>query len=73
MHNVNGVISLKHDHDYYYQVRSQLMIKGAAFCDFVVYTLADEYIEVIYPDVSIMSELLKKLAFIFKYKLIPTA
>ena len=73
LHNVNGVISLKRDHDYFYQVQGRLMISGASFCDFVVYTPADVHIETKYPDVYILSNMLEKLAFIFKYKQIPTA
>ena len=37
----NNKITLKHNHEYYYQVQTQLMVSGKQFCDFVVWTQTD--------------------------------
>ncbi|XP_038064580.1 uncharacterized protein LOC119734986 isoform X1 [Patiria miniata] len=58
----NSALALKRDHDYYYQVQGQLMVTGAPFCDFVVYTDRDVYVERILPDVELWNAMLDKLA-----------
>ena len=35
---IDGRISLKRDHNYYYQVQGQLAITNASWCDYCVYT-----------------------------------
>lgn len=71
LRSVNDVISLKRNHNYYYQVQGQLMITGASFCDFIVYTPLNIHVETIYPDVSVMQAMLHKLAFVYKYRQLP--
>jgi len=34
----NGVVTLRHDHKYYYQVQGQMGVSGRRWCDFVVWT-----------------------------------
>ena len=58
-------ISLKREHLYYYQVQGQLMVTGAEFCDFVVYTQCDLHVERIYPNVKLMENMIEKLAIFF--------
>lgn len=57
-----GEIILNPKHVYYYQVQGQLMITGAPFCDFVVFTKKDVHIQRILPDKNFMSEMLLTLA-----------
>ena len=51
---------LKHQHEHYYQVQTQLLVSGAPFCDFIVYTQHDLHVERIYPDPATMKDILKK-------------
>ena len=49
---------------YSFQVQGQLMVTGAPWCDFVVYTGNEEqqlHVERIYPDQKFMDELFQKL------------
>ena len=38
---VNGKPGLKKTHDYFYQVQGQLVITGASWCDYYIYTALD--------------------------------
>lgn len=62
---------LKLDHPYYIQVQGQLMVTGCTFCDFVVYTSKDIFVQRITPDIHFMSNLLEKLASFFKEYALP--
>lgn len=52
---------LKQSHKHYYQVQGQLLVTGAPFCDFVVFTKHDMYIERVFPDKPVMQLMLEKL------------
>ena len=66
--NNSGTITLKKKHDYYHQVQGQLMVTGAEFCDFVVYTRKDLFIQRIFADVEFMQSMLDDLTdFYFKH------
>ena len=54
-------VRLKRSHQYWYQVQGNLMITGAPFCDFIVFTQCDLFIERILPDLASMKSLLQKL------------
>ena len=61
-------IFLKEDHEYYCQVQGQLMVSGAGFCDFVIYTKKDLFIERVFPNVAFMQTMLDNLSgFYYKY------
>lgn len=60
----NG-IRLKKKHAHFCQVQGQLMITGAPFCDFVVFTSKDLHIERIFPDHVFMNGLMDKLCEIY--------
>jgi hypothetical protein len=66
METVKGKVQLKTRDDYYSQVQGQLMITGAEFCEFIVYTQCDMAVEGITPDISFMTEMLEKLSIFFK-------
>ena len=66
METVNGMVQLKTGHDYYAQVQGQLMITGAEFCEFIVYTQCDMVVERIKPDIPFMTEMFEKLSIFFK-------
>ena len=54
-------INLNENHLHYAQVQGQLLITGANFCDFVVYTIKDIFIQRIELDADYVENLLKKL------------
>lgn len=54
-------IKLKENHLHYAQVQGQLLITGAYFCDFVVYTSKDLFIQRITLDANYVEKLLQKL------------
>lgn len=62
----NETMCLKKSHSHYAQVQGQLMITGVEFCDFVVYTQSDLFVQRIFPDVIFMEHLLTKLVLFFK-------
>ena len=64
----DGKVELDREHDYYCQVQGQLLVTGAPFCDFVVYTKCDVHIERIFPDCDFQNQMMKKLAsFYYRY------
>lgn len=67
----DGVIGLKKSHEYYAQVQGQLMITGCGFCEFIVYTKRDLYVERIFPDTTFMKTMLTKLADFYKSFVVP--
>ena len=69
---VNGNLSLKRNHNYYFQVQGQLAITHAKWCDFCVYTPHGFSVERITFDESFWKSVVHKLDdFYFKY-IIPT-
>ncbi len=60
---------LKRNHDYYYQILGQLGISGGEYCDFVVWTLIDVYIERVYLDSTVWQEMTVKLTNYYKTEL----
>jgi len=58
---VNDGFQLKRTHNYYYQITGQLALTGAQFCDFIVWTEVDMYIERIHLDRELLEDMLKKL------------
>lgn len=50
LHQVNGSMRLKTDHDFFYQVQAQLHITKKKYCDFVVCISTNIHIERIFPD-----------------------
>lgn len=46
----NSTVSLKKGHKYYYQVQAQIFVTNANFCDFIIWTPNEIFIERILPD-----------------------
>ena len=64
--NVNRKLRLKRGHQYYFQIQGQLVITGANWCDFVIYTNKGISIERITSDPQVwdvLNEGLKKSYF----------
>ncbi|XP_038055353.1 uncharacterized protein LOC119727497 [Patiria miniata] len=66
----NG-LQLKKTHQYFHQVQGQLMVTGAPFCDFVVFTSKDIHVERIVPDTAVWEAMLSKLALFYKEHVTP--
>jgi len=65
---LDGSLSLDRNHEYYAQVQGQLLVTGAKFCDFVLYTQVDIPIERITRDELFMTKLLSQMTnYFYKY------
>ncbi|XP_064597345.1 uncharacterized protein LOC135463829 isoform X2 [Liolophura sinensis] len=53
--------TLNQNHDYYFQVQGQLLVTGAPFCLFLVYTKKDMFEEQILPNLNFRTDMYKKL------------
>ena len=58
-------IVMKTNHAYWYQVQGQLLVTGASFCDFVVYTRQDFQVLRVKPNKAAMDDILTKLSAVF--------
>lgn len=66
LHEVNGHLTLKQDHDYYYQVMGLLLVTGRQWCDFVVWTFVDCFVTRIHRDDTFIEVMISKLNDFFK-------
>ena len=60
--NETDEFELKKRHRHYYQVQGQLLITGANFCDFIVFTRYDLFVQRIKPDDLVIFEMVSKLS-----------
>ena len=65
LEDASGSLTLRTDHDYYYQVQGQLLCTGRKECDFVVYTLKDIKIMRICRDEGFIADMKAKLTNFF--------
>ncbi|KAK4882859.1 hypothetical protein RN001_006178 [Aquatica leii] len=69
---INETIRLKRNHSYYYQVQGQLNISQRQFCDFVMYSNNDFFVERILVDKNLWTEhMLPKLIYFYKECILP--
>ena len=72
LHEIDGVKTLKRNHQYYYQVQAQLHITEASYCDFVVWQPnAIMQKERIYPDSVFFDEAMTKVTNFLQMCIIP--
>lgn len=62
----HGRLSLKDDHQYTYQVQTQLHVGGVDYVDFVVWTKEDVHIKRISSNEQLWAEILEKSRFLIK-------
>lgn len=62
---------LKEDHEYYYQIMTQLMVTNASYADFCVWTPTSIYIQRILPDIRLFEKIRAKCAAAFKNVILP--
>lgn len=73
---VNGSITLKRDHAYFYQVQGQLAVTKKPWCDFVIFTNCIDLqnaisVERIYFDEGLWRGILEGLVYFYKAAIIP--
>ncbi|KAG0443843.1 hypothetical protein HPB47_014464 [Ixodes persulcatus] len=66
-----GKLTLKTDHQYYFQVQMQMLVCGRTYCDFVVWTTKDLFRQRIYRDREFCSEMVASCADFFLCALLP--
>ncbi|KAK3105286.1 hypothetical protein FSP39_021680 [Pinctada imbricata] len=62
---IGDSVKLEETHAYYYQIQGQLMITGASFCDFVVFTRKDIFVQRIRPNTVFINDMLNSLCRIY--------
>lgn len=68
---VDGKLSLKENHSYYYQCQAQLFLTKSAYCDFVVWTCKDVYVVRLFPNQVFWDECVVKAQHLFKLAILP--
>ena len=63
---IQDKVQMKRDHMYWYQVQGQLLVTGAKFCEFVLFTRQDLFIERIEPDQNTMEQIFTKMVNVFE-------
>ena len=71
LHEVNGQLLLKEDHQYYYQVQTQIFITQRKYCDFVVWTEESLYIQRIFADDSFLNNMLRQMTMFYVKCILP--
>lgn len=62
---------LDRSHEYHYQVQAQLHIVDADYCDFVVWTPYDIFVERIVPDIEFWDAVVPKVQHFFRVGVLP--
>lgn len=65
------ILALDRNHAYFFQVQGQLLVTGAPFCEFVVYTSKGVHIETIEADKEFCNDLLESLSMFYYYHGLP--
>jgi hypothetical protein len=64
-------IMLKADHTYFYQVQTQMFTTGRSYCDFIVWTNKEMYMERVSPDQDFWEKIVGKASNFFRKCLLP--
>ena len=68
----NGVdLCLDTVHPYYYQVQCQLFVTGVEYCDFVVWTTKDMFVQRVLPDTEFWDRVLTRAILFYKKGVLP--
>ncbi|CAN7951533.1 unnamed protein product, partial [Ixodes pacificus] len=68
---VDGRLSLKRDHMYFFQVQTQIAVCNVPYCDFVVWTVKDIHIERVFRDETFWSQVLPRGTRLFVSAILP--
>ena len=66
LEKVDGVLKLKTNHPYFYQVQTQSLVSGMDYCEFIVWTEQDLFDQRITPCTELQQSLEQKSAAFFK-------
>ena len=69
--NESGKLKLSHDHAYYLQIQGQLTICHKLYCDFIVWTECDLFVERINSDSKVFETIKPALDNFFKMAILP--
>jgi hypothetical protein len=61
----DGTHTLRRTHPYYWQVQGQMLISGCDWCDFVIYTEDDMFIQRISRDMQVIQTIKEKVDYFF--------
>ena len=50
------------NHEYFFQIQGRMMVSGATFCEFVVFTKKDFFVQNIKEDLMFQNEMFEMLA-----------
>lgn len=65
------IVRLDRRHTYYYQVQAQLHIVGVDYCDFVVWSKDDLFVERVVPDADLWSNVIPTVERFFRQCVLP--
>ena len=68
---IDDNLHLNKNHQYYYQDQCQLLVTGREYCDFIVWTKKDMFVERIYVDTTVCKEISDKSQLFFKRVILP--
>ncbi|KAG0435465.1 hypothetical protein HPB47_018463 [Ixodes persulcatus] len=71
LERVDGRLSLKRDHMYFFQVQTQMAVCNVAYCDFVMWTVKDIHIERVLRDETFWSQVLPRGTRLFVSAILP--
>lgn len=71
LERVNGTFKLKEDHQYFYQLQAQLHICDKSYCDFVVWTTKNMFIQRYYRNTPFFESNRAKVENVFKVGVLP--
>ncbi|XP_027140221.1 uncharacterized protein LOC113746909 isoform X1 [Larimichthys crocea] len=66
-----GKVMLDREHEYFYQVQAQLHISQADYCDFIVWTPHDMFVERVIPDNAFWDTVLPEVEHFFRAGVLP--
>lgn len=66
-----GAHALKKDHQYYYQVQAQLFVTKCKYCDFMVWSEKEFFIQRILPDPDFITEAVENVELFYRLAILP--
>lgn len=69
--NTDDGCGLKKDHEYHYQIQAQLFITRRKYCDFMVWSESNFYLQRIWPDADFFTEALQNVEAFYRSAILP--
>ncbi|XP_062588918.1 uncharacterized protein LOC134250551 isoform X2 [Saccostrea cucullata] len=58
----DGKFELQKNHDYFFQIQGQMMVSGATFCEFIVFTRKDIFVQNVKEDLNFQKDMFEMLS-----------